>query len=101
MLALRMLCASPPRWHARSTDHFVGFYFGGRLNRSNLATLIDALPRAGTCELMCHPGKKCAEATYGHWGYRWSEELSALTDPAISELLRQKSIQLIPYRALA
>ena len=82
-------------------DHFVGFFFGGNLHKENLQTLLQYLPPVGTCELMCHPGKKGSETTYGHWGYRWSEELSALMDPEIFNILRQKSIQLISYRDFA
>jgi predicted glycoside hydrolase/deacetylase ChbG (UPF0249 family) len=84
----------------RRPDHFVGFFFGGNLHKENLQTLLQDLPPVGTCELMCHPGKKGAEAIYGHWGYRWAEELSALMDPEVSDMLRQKSIQLISYREL-
>jgi hopanoid biosynthesis associated protein HpnK len=85
----------------RRPDHFVGFFFGGNLHKENLQTLLQHLPLEGTCELMCHPGKTGAQATYGHWAYRWSDELNALTDPRIADVLRQKSIQLISYRELA
>lgn len=41
------------------------------------------LPSTGTCELMCHPGLNDPKTQYKHWGYNWSEELKALTNPEI------------------
>jgi len=101
MLALRMLCASPPRWHARSTDHFVGFYFGGRLNRSNLATLIDALPRAGTCELMCHPGADPSDRGHFAADYDRRAECDALCDPDIRRELQKRDVRLVSFADIA
>jgi predicted glycoside hydrolase/deacetylase ChbG (UPF0249 family) len=83
------------------TDHFAGFYFGGQLTRKNLRTLIDNLPPHGSCEMMCHPGLPDEGGVYGHWNYCWADELEALLDPQLPELLRQYGIHLIGYRDLA
>jgi len=83
------------------TDHFAGFYFSGHLTRKNLRTLIDNLPPHGSCELVCHPGLPDESGVYGHWNYRWADELDALLDPQLPELLRQYGIHLIGHRDLA
>ncbi len=100
-LALRVLCASPPGWNARSTDHFVGFYFGGRLDRANLATLIDALPHTGTCELMCHPGADSSESGHFAADYDRRAECDALCDPDIVRALRNRAIGLVSFADIA
>ena len=100
-LALRLLCASPPGWHARSTDHFVGFYFGGRLDRTNLATLIDALPRTGTCELMCHPGADSSERGHFAADYDRRAECDALCDATIRAELADRDVRLVSFADLA
>jgi predicted glycoside hydrolase/deacetylase ChbG (UPF0249 family) len=100
-LALRLLCASPPSWHARSTDHFVGFYFGGNLDRTNLATLIGALPRTGTCELMCHPGADSSESGHFAADYDRRAECDALCDPAIRDELANRHVRLVSFADIA
>ena len=81
-------------------DHFVGFFFGGKLNKKNLKHIILKLPSIGTCELMCHPGIDDKNTCYRHWGYNWSDELKALMDPEIIELLQLKKVHLIDYGQL-
>jgi predicted glycoside hydrolase/deacetylase ChbG (UPF0249 family) len=100
-LALRLLCASPPGWHTRSTDHFVGFYFGGRLDRTNLATLIGVLPHTGTCELMCHPGADSSESGHFASDYDRRAECDALCDPDIVRDLRKRDIGLVSFADIA
>ena len=100
-VALGLLCAAPPRWRARTTDHFAGFYFGGRLDRANLATLIKTLPRAGTCELMCHPGSDAID--HGHFAadYDRRAERDALCDPDIRCELRARNVRLVSFADIA
>lgn len=78
-------------------DHFVGFYFGGRLNKRNLLTLIEHLPAGGTCELMCHPGMADSSSSYSHWEYDWSEELEALCDRDVAKAVSSRGAELISY----
>lgn len=101
LFVLNTFCQLGRKMPARRTDHFVGFYFGGNLHKENLHKLLQSLPIGGTCELMCHPGMEDSTTRYRHWGYHWSEELSALTDPEIATFIRRQGIDLISYRQLA
>jgi hopanoid biosynthesis associated protein HpnK len=91
-MALRLLCARSPLDRLRRSDDFVGFYFGGRLDEQNLATVIASLPRSGTVELMCHPGDERMQAR--DWSYAWAAERDALTSPRIRALLAARGVQL-------
>jgi predicted glycoside hydrolase/deacetylase ChbG (UPF0249 family) len=77
----------------RRSDDFVGFYFGGRLDETNLMTVLDDLPPARTIELMCHPGQPDMRAD--GWRYAWAAELAALTSPRTRERLAARGIQLV------
>jgi hopanoid biosynthesis associated protein HpnK len=100
LLVLNALCRSAKHVSVQRTDHFVGFFFGGRLNREHIRTVIEHLPHSGTCELMCHPGYADPASPYRTWGYCWSDELEALLAPDVAELLRRRNVQLISYREL-
>jgi predicted glycoside hydrolase/deacetylase ChbG (UPF0249 family) len=95
--ALNLFCASAPLKHLRRSDAFVGFYFGGRLDETNLATVLAGLPVGRTVELMCHPGHEDMQAA-GEWQYAWAAERDALVSPRIRELVAQRGMQLISYR---
>jgi hopanoid biosynthesis associated protein HpnK len=101
LLALNFFCRRETNSREIHPDHFVGFFFGGSLDKKNLQNLLQHLPAAGTCELMCHPGIEDPASRYRHWGYHWSDELNALTDPEIAEVLRRQGIHRISYRELA
>jgi len=100
LMALKFFCHLARNLNILRPDHFVGFFFGGNLNTSNLLTVLRDLPQAGTCELMCHPGFEDPGTRYGHWDYHWSDELKALTAQDISDFLRHQDIRLISYRHL-
>jgi len=100
-VALGLLCATPPRWHTRTTDHFAGFYFGGRLDRANLATLIKTLPRAGTCELMCHPGSDAIDRGHFAADYDRRAERDVLCDPDIRRELQARNVRLVSFADIA
>ncbi len=95
-MALRLFCALSPLKSLRRSDDFVGFYFGGRLDEANLATVLDGLPRAGTIELMCHPGDDDMHGA-ADWQYSWAAERDALTSPRIRELVAARGMQLTPH----
>jgi predicted glycoside hydrolase/deacetylase ChbG (UPF0249 family) len=80
------------------TKHFVGFYYSGMLNKRNLQKVLQNLPSDGTCELMCHPGIYDINSPYGHWGYHWQDELEALKNEEVYNLLAERKIDLISYR---
>lgn len=92
--ALNFFCASSPLARLRRSDAFAGFYFGGRLDEANLATVLDHLPASGTVELMCHPGDDDMRPA-GDWQYAWAAERDALTSPRIRELVRARGMQLV------
>lgn len=83
-----------------SMPQFWGFFYGGRLNRYNLNTVIDNLPKNGVSEIMCHPGLKDSGSPYLHWEYNWNDELEALTDAKIRSLITRKGISLMSYREM-
>jgi hopanoid biosynthesis associated protein HpnK len=96
--AIALCCAATPRHGLRSSDDFVGFYFGGRLDEASLESVIDELPTGRTIELMCHPGE--ADMRADGWRYAWADELAALTSPRIRERLAARGVQLISHRDL-
>jgi hopanoid biosynthesis associated protein HpnK len=100
LLWLRFLCSSGRHAEVFRTDHFVGFFFGGKLDKERLRIVLDYLPRTGTCELMCHPGLDDPATRYAHWGYHWPDELNALLDPDIADFLRSRCVSLTSYRDL-
>ena len=100
LLVLNTFCRLGRQAIPLRTDYFHGLFFGGHLHNHNLQQLLRYLPSTGTGELMCHPGVDDLDTHYGHWGYHWSDELAALIDPEVAELLRQKGVQLISYRQL-
>ncbi len=100
LLVLRSFCHARARAAVAHTDHFAGFFYGGKIDRANLREIIEHLPDRGTCELMCHPGQADPTSRYTHWGYHPQNELDALIDPALAELLREKGVALTSFRDL-
>jgi hopanoid biosynthesis associated protein HpnK len=88
----------PPQ--AQMPDGMYGFEVGGRLTRSALEQILRRIPD-GLCELICHPGEEDADTRirYSHWGYRWAEELDAVTAPETREVLKEHEIALTSFAA--
>jgi predicted glycoside hydrolase/deacetylase ChbG (UPF0249 family) len=101
LLALNAFCMFAGTWGAKRTDHFCGFFYGGKLTKENLTRVLEHLPPEGTCELMCHPGLDDLQSPYMHWGYRWQDELDALIDKDIRDYLKFGGVELISYADLA
>jgi len=101
LIILKFFCRRAGNIPLARTDYFGGFFCSGKLDKENLQKLLGNLPPSGTCELMCHPGLHDTNSRYRHWGYHWSEELRALTDPNISKLVSARGIKLISYRDLS
>jgi chitin disaccharide deacetylase len=101
-LGLNLVCLSTRGLHGRSQpqmpDGLYGFEVGGCLTRSALETILRRIPD-GLYELICHPGEDDADTRtrYGHWGYRWAEELDALTAPEARLVLKEEGIALTSY----
>lgn len=83
------------------TRFFAGFYYGGNLNKKNLLHALSGMKKPGVYELMCHPGNKPVDGSYSHWNYQWENELSALTDREVIDLISNRGISLISYRDLS
>ena len=75
-----------------------GFEVSGRLTRSALEQILRKIPD-GLYELICHPGEDDAETRtrYSHWGYRWAEELEALTARETRVVLQEQGIVLTSF----
>ena len=97
-LVLNHFCRRARKDFGPATDHFAGFYFGGKLDTQALLKVISAFPAGGTCELMCHPGEADPTSEHLHWGYEWAEELAALKAGSIKALIDAKGIHLISFR---
>lgn len=90
-------------WRRRGLEHpttFLGFLAGGRLDSAALLTLLDHVGE-GVTELMCHPGLgEAARPHHAAWGYRWRDELAALTDPQAQRRLAERRIRLLGFGEL-
>jgi len=101
LLVLRAFCRAKVARKMSHPDYFAGFFHGGKVNRTNLREIIRHLPDQGSCELMCHPGQADPATRYPHWGYRPQDELDALMDPSIADVIREQMIKLATFRDLA
>lgn len=79
---------------------------GGALTTDSLLRALDRLRRRSApaiAEVMLHPGRPDAETErrYGHWGYRWENDLALLVDPTLPEALARRGIEVTSFRELA
>ena len=101
-LGLNLSCLSARALHGprvpQMPDRMYGFEVGGCLTRSALEQILQKIPD-GLYELICHPGEDDADTRtrYSHWGYRWAEELEALTAPQTRVLLKKHGIVLTSF----
>lgn len=86
-----------------TTDFCSGFRESGRLNAARLHRLVLELP-PGTTELITHPGHECRRLREElPWGYRrfsWQQELEALTDDDVRDLLDARGVALTRFAEL-
>ncbi len=100
MSVLNYFCSKSRGKTFYKTDHFMGFYFGGKLSKQNMLTLVNNLPLNGTCELMCHPGfEQFTDDSTSQ--YRKVEETIALTDQDVAKLIGSKNITISSFKNLA
>ncbi|HEU0210231.1 MAG TPA: ChbG/HpnK family deacetylase [Candidatus Udaeobacter sp.] len=94
-LSARGLQGRPP---PRMPDGMYGFEVSGCLTRSTLERTVRKIPD-GLYELVCHPGEDDVDTRtrYSHWGYRWAEELEALTAPETRAVLKKQQITLTSF----
>ena len=101
-LGLNLTCLATRGLHdpplQQMPDGMCGFEVGGRLTRSALEQILRKIPD-GLYELICHPGEDDAgtRTRYSHWGYRWAEELEALTASGTRCLLEEQKIALTSF----
>ena len=101
-LALNLTSLSARGLHGRilprMTDGMHGFEVSGCLTRSTLERTFRKIPD-GLYELVCHPGEDDVDTRtrYSHWGYRWAEELDALTAPETRAVLKEEGIALTSF----
>jgi predicted glycoside hydrolase/deacetylase ChbG (UPF0249 family) len=81
------------RWAGMITsDAVFGLAWSGAMTAARMRDLLDRLP-PGVIEIYTHPAT--ADAFAGHApGYRYAEELAALTDPACVAALRRSGYRL-------
>jgi hopanoid biosynthesis associated protein HpnK len=100
MVAVNYMCSKVKKYKISTTDYFLGFYFGGRLNKKNLLLIINSLPPDGVCELMCHPGLVGDLLIYQSGNYRREQELTSLVDKEVQEAILSKQIQIASFADL-
>jgi hopanoid biosynthesis associated protein HpnK len=88
----RVLRAQARRAGMITSDAVFGLAWSGAMTRGRLKALLDRLP-PGVVEIYAHPAR--ADAFAGHApGYRYTEELAALTHPDCIAALRRSGYRL-------
>jgi hopanoid biosynthesis associated protein HpnK len=88
----KVLRAQARRAGMTAPDAVFGLAWSGAMTAVRLKSVLERLP-PGTVEIYTHPA--AADAFAGHAaGYRYTEELAALTDPACIEALRRSGYRL-------
>ncbi len=87
------------RHHCRTTNHFAGFQWTGRLRAAEIVSLVRILP-AGLTEFMCHPGRCTGELRAASTRLKESREieLQALLSPDVRAALQEAGVELADYR---
>jgi chitin disaccharide deacetylase len=101
-LGLNLTCLSARALHGsrlpQMPDGMFGFEGSGCLTLRALQQIFRNIPD-GLYELICHPGEDDVgtRTRYSHWGYRWAEELEALTAPETRVVLKEQGIALTSF----
>lgn len=82
----------------RWPDEFHGFTEGGGLTRKKLIAIFRRM-RPGVHELMCHVGTENDDPPFSI-GYRWLDELQAVTSWSREELQREFGIRIISHQEM-
>jgi hopanoid biosynthesis associated protein HpnK len=99
--AAETLCAAWLRLQAKragltTTDGVFGLRWSGRMTAARLAGLVENLP-PGFWEIYLHPAVRDAFPDSAP-GYRYAEELAALTDAGVINALRRRRLDAAGYR---
>lgn len=80
----------------------LGLAEAGRMDLARWRTLLDALPREGTFEVVLHPGVEDARARLRYpWGYSWEDEAAALEDDGLLETMSARGVARVGFGELA
>lgn len=79
----------------------LGLAEAGRMTLLRWRALVSALPRAGTFEVVLHPGADDPEARARYaWGYEWEAEARALESDELAGLLASRGVEIVPFSRL-
>ena len=96
----RRLAARARRLGLRYPEDGTGIEVAGKLDDERLRAMLHRLARHGSpsAELTVHPGEP-DDPDRGRypWGYRWPDELAALTTPAAHDLVSRLGFRLATY----
>jgi predicted glycoside hydrolase/deacetylase ChbG (UPF0249 family) len=94
---LSVSASSAPLALPQMPDGMYGFEVSGGLTRRSLEQILRKIP-SRVYELICHgEGDADTRTRYNHWGYRWAEELEALTAPETRMVLKEEGIVLTSF----
>ncbi|HLK11353.1 MAG TPA: ChbG/HpnK family deacetylase [Candidatus Binatia bacterium] len=85
----------------------IGFlHAGGGMTSARLLAFLDRIRRRtpdAIVEVMLHPGRRddATARRYGHWRYRWENDLALVLDPSLPDALAQRGIEVTSFRDLA
>jgi hopanoid biosynthesis associated protein HpnK len=100
-LALRAACRLAPRVLRRHglrwASDFRGFTEAGSWTSEALCRAIAKLD-GGVAEICCHPGADDGVDAQLGWGYRWEQELGALTSDEVRAAVAENGVRLTSYR---
>ena len=86
----------------RAPDATPALGLSGHLTADAILAGLDAVPRGGVAELVAHPGVTTPGLQERYrWGYDWSGETAALTEPALAGALRREGFTLRNFSGLA
>lgn len=89
-----------PRPDCFTTDYFAGLFESGNLTEPAALHILRGL-KAGTTELVCHPGCEDDSLKYASWNERRQRELATLISPRVKDAIERLQIELIGYRELS
>jgi predicted glycoside hydrolase/deacetylase ChbG (UPF0249 family) len=101
VVALRLGLNALRRWRAhdlgrlRSADTTPALGLSGHLTVETVFAGLDRVPAGATAELVVHPGENtpALESRYD-WGYDWSGETAAVTDPRLADGIAERGFTL-------
>lgn len=96
-----LMRARARRQGVKSNDYVYGVNDVGSMNETRVLRMLEGLPE-GVTELFFHPATgPFAGADAGTERFQWTEELRALTSPAVREALARNHIENITYSTLS